>query len=510
MASKNYLLIKSLLLSFLLVLVIDRYLALKYFGFVYTDIDQMVMWNGALDYSRGIFHEPFFYGQSFNYMAESMLAVPLLWISVPIYVALPFITSLISIFPFLVLFVFFYNREKFFWAALSLAFTVLLPIEYNFLTSLPRGFVQAHIFIPLLFIPLFNPEKERNIIFLFLGMGACLVANPSSVLIAVPVFFYVFPFHFRKLGFYVKGLLIIPFFLVDHWAKHFYVEHPDRILHALVGVELSTDTFIASASNIRMFENLFPFSGGAGFLYPLLFILLAFLAWKKYWLKEAGFIVCLLFLLLLTFFIPKVQEVIEGTGIFFTSSRLYLCLPLLLIISGYLVFRKINLGVIFIASLFVVTLFTFIYKNIGIEKKAEKIYAETIFPVAKNRDLLKRAFELEYLSKTHNIELIINTTNKKWPRVFDSYAFNPLMSKFRIHDKNVLSLSLGGDRRSWLFDEAKQRRVILFNGFEIENNLLNSIQHQILGPDLLAVSNSKMSLDSLLSVIHLPPLGNGN
>ena len=61
---------------FLVTLVIDRVITLIRFGFIYTDIDQTVMWNGAYDYSRGIFHEPFFYGQAYNYMLESLLAVP--------------------------------------------------------------------------------------------------------------------------------------------------------------------------------------------------------------------------------------------------------------------------------------------------------------------------------------------------------------------------------------------------------------------------------------------------
>ena len=57
-------------------LILDRLLILYYFGFRFTDIDEMIFWLGANDYARGVFHEPFFYGQNYNYMLEACLAVP--------------------------------------------------------------------------------------------------------------------------------------------------------------------------------------------------------------------------------------------------------------------------------------------------------------------------------------------------------------------------------------------------------------------------------------------------
>ncbi|NQY66646.1 MAG: hypothetical protein HRT72_02835 [Flavobacteriales bacterium] len=172
---------------FLLILLSDRYNTLKYFGFVYTDLDQMVMWNGVLDYSQGIFHEPFFYGQAFNYMLESLFAVPLFWVNIPVYIALPIVTTILSIIPFIALAVYFTRRGYPFWAYLTLTFPVLLPLEYNFLTTISRGCTQANLFIPLLFIPLFNPQNKRNVTILYVVSGICLVANPSSALLIVPI-----------------------------------------------------------------------------------------------------------------------------------------------------------------------------------------------------------------------------------------------------------------------------------------------------------------------------------
>jgi len=68
-----------LLYILLLILVFaDRTNTLIHFTFKYTDCDQAVMWLGAKEIMQGKFHEPCFYGQSYNPMIESLFAVPLL------------------------------------------------------------------------------------------------------------------------------------------------------------------------------------------------------------------------------------------------------------------------------------------------------------------------------------------------------------------------------------------------------------------------------------------------
>jgi len=57
--------------------IISRILTLTEFSFKYTGSDDVIFWQTAMDYSKGIFHEPFFYGQNYNYALESIIAVPL-------------------------------------------------------------------------------------------------------------------------------------------------------------------------------------------------------------------------------------------------------------------------------------------------------------------------------------------------------------------------------------------------------------------------------------------------
>ncbi len=63
-------------LGLCLLLLLHRWNVLHEFGFQYPDSDQAIMWQGAVDFAQGIFHEPRFYGQDYNTMIESLFAVP--------------------------------------------------------------------------------------------------------------------------------------------------------------------------------------------------------------------------------------------------------------------------------------------------------------------------------------------------------------------------------------------------------------------------------------------------
>ncbi len=221
------------LLGFLLLvvlLILDRLYTLINFGFVYTDIDQVIMWNGATDYAQGIFHEPFFYGQPYNYMIEAFVASPLVKFGVPVYIALPLVTSFIAILPFVVLACFFYRKRAYFWSYLTLALLIALPLEHNLITTISRGFVQAHLFVPFLFIPFFNPTKKKYIGLLYIAAALCFVANPSSLVLICPLFLVVYSYHYKSVGFYLKSLWVVPILVVDFFAKNYYVHHPDRLV----------------------------------------------------------------------------------------------------------------------------------------------------------------------------------------------------------------------------------------------------------------------------------------
>lgn len=490
---------------FISMLVLDRILTLINFSFRYTDIDQTILWNGAVDYSKGIFHEPFFYGQAYNYMLEALMSVPLLWMKVPVYFALPISTSFISLLPFIVLAYFFKRKGHNIWAYLCLAFPVLLPLEYGFLTSIPRGFVQAHLFVPLLFFSLFNPKSNQRIGLFFLAAALCYVTNRSSLLLVAPLFVLVFIHHYKSPSFYLKSLWIVPILVADYFAKYFYQIHPEKVRHVLAGVHVDSDTFISSIENSGHFENLFPFFSHWGSVYPILFIALSVLAWKKSKKKEFLFILSILVLLLVTLAIPKIQSPYADAGIFYTPSRFYLLLPLLLIISAFMVFKKFEANRMTILALLIITGSTFVFKILKSQETSEYIFEKTVFPVAKNQDLLQRAHELENVVSNHNIDLVINASRNGVNYLFDTYAFYPLV-QFNTSNskmKEVISVSINGDRRSWLYYPSIPCEVILLNGVRFDKTKLKDFDHEVLNKHQVVIYNNPLGIYELCSQLDL-------
>ena len=195
---------KTVFLLLLILLCFDRILTLINFGFNYTDLDQIILWNGATDYAKGIFYEPFFYGQPYNYMVEALAAVPMLWFGVPVYQALPITTVIISIFPFIFLAFVFKKYEYHFWAIICLALPLVLPLEFSLLTTISRGFIQAHLFLPFLFLPLLDPLRPRNVTILYIFSAISIIMNPSAGILVGPLFLYVYSYHFKSVSFYKR------------------------------------------------------------------------------------------------------------------------------------------------------------------------------------------------------------------------------------------------------------------------------------------------------------------
>ncbi|MBK6370200.1 MAG: hypothetical protein IPF64_10360 [Flavobacteriales bacterium] len=74
---------------FILLGIVDRMILVHLFGSRYVSTDEAVQWHAAMDYSKGLFHGPFFYGQNYGPMLEALITAPFFRLGVPMYVLLP-------------------------------------------------------------------------------------------------------------------------------------------------------------------------------------------------------------------------------------------------------------------------------------------------------------------------------------------------------------------------------------------------------------------------------------
>lgn len=491
----------------LILLIIDRANSLQKFAFIYTDIDQLIMWNGALDYSNGIFHEPFFYGQSYNYMLESLVSVPFLWFNIPVYKALPIATCLISLLPYLVLSFILFRKKQSTWACFALAIPLILPLEYNLLTAISRGFVQGLFFIPLLFIPLFHPSKRNSLKLLFIASALCFIANQSSILIIFPVVIYVISFHKKNRFFFMNMLWTLPLLIFDFACKFHYKLHPEKVLHTISGVRLDPSTLFKSLTKFDHFEFLFPFLLKAGILYIFLLLILTFYVYKKGLKKELIFLYSVLFILLISFAIPKVQGSypLENAGLFFSISRFYLCLPLLVFLSFYLVFVHSKFKNYLLYFLLGIVITSFYVKNLNTEEKISQIIENTSFPVAKNQDVLDRTKMILDICKDKQIELLVHKKSPgwDWKNEMDSYAIDAIIHSRPDLNQALISVNVSGDRRSWLYDQSQSCEGILLIGFYEDGLNLDDFDYEILNEKYIWIKNHQTSPPILFKKLNI-------
>ncbi len=493
----------TIFFSLLIILIADRVNTLINFCFLYTDIDQVVLWNGAVDYSKGIFHEPFFYGQSYNYMIEALVAVPLLWSSIPVTKSLPIATTIITCTSFISLAYLFYRNKNYFFSQITLAFPVLLTIEYNILTSIPRGFNQAMLASPLLFASLFDSNKKRSMILFYTGAGLSFILNQSAVLIIIPIGAYHFWKEIKNKWFYINAVILIPFYLLDKAAKHYYVIYPEKDLHKISGTEFDFNTLVNSLLHFNHWEYLFLFKTNLGtqYIYLISGLIIINLI-KRNW-RSFIFTISALTILIVSLGIPKTQVVYEGAGVFFTPNRLYILLPLIFILSLYVTFENIKVKKALYPILLCLSLFFVIHKHYRFEESITEIIGNTKFPVAFNENITERITKLYMLQELNEPDQIININNRGWSYAFDSYCYYPVVSSILNKNKIATCTNLNSDRRTWLYDSSLKHKKLILNGIKSHEKNDNNLALKDIDHDKVFIENNSLPLDSLMNTFGL-------
>ena len=433
----------------LVVLLLDRFLHLYFFSFQYADSDQTILWLGAVEMLQGHFHEPAFYGQAYNTMFEALLAVPLLVLGMPVYYALPIITALLAVFPF-VLFAILCRKHNRLAAIIFLALPLVLPVEYVLFTQLPRGFITG-IFgasIAVAFLLFSKEVKLKHIVLSAFFGGFALVLNPNSIFLLFPVYLYVFIKSTKKLQvvFGMAGGVLLPL-VWQLYILWFYKTHPHYSVHNIENNSFSIDNFLGAISHFHeLFYGLFPILifAGAGIIPALLFI-----AYKLYKKGEKVFSLVLLITLFCVGFTMFFYKINDGTAsIFFPYSRMFLALPLVAGIGLFFLFKgsriKAKPMYWFLGSIaFVVTLkFFTINDRIGWNIHNNSGYVE----VFKIDDLKQKYTQIQSIADSINVTMLIINEKK------DALNYGVMA----LSNSKLKTISLYNERKVWLLEQQRE------------------------------------------------------
>ncbi len=317
----------------LMCLVAVRISAITHFGIQYAGSDDVLFWTVANDFAHGIFHEPYLYGQNYNPPLESLLAVPLLWSNVPIHVAMPIITSLLAIAPF-VSFSYWHMRKREWAAAAAFLFVpLLLPVQWDIITTMTRGFVTGiAVFATLPWALHIDSRHWRTAIVGFI-LGLSVYLNPNAAIFGLPfAIWFLLRSNSRLKDFLHMAAGGIPTLAMQYYSLHFYAVRPGRIVHRIDDWRMEFHPINLIPEGLNQlglhFEWLMPLVWGHGSWVLGALALAAHFAARQGNRPAAWAVLSVAPLILLSLAFPKVYD--GFSHVLYPYSRMYLAAPLLL------------------------------------------------------------------------------------------------------------------------------------------------------------------------------------
>ncbi|MEO8760035.1 MAG: hypothetical protein ABI388_03025 [Bacteroidia bacterium] len=455
---KTKIILNVLFVVFLLLVVANRFLIYFLVNFNYIDNDQPIMWLGTVDFSKGDFYEPRFYGQNYNTMLEALLAVPFYKMGIPTYKCVPAVTHVLALFPFIFTSFYLFFKKKKESAIIVLGGLLCLTTGYDIVTGIPRGFVTGIFFTSFFILSLYNPKNYKYLLLnSFLAYVAYLV-NPNSVIVSVPCLFYLWLLNFSDKKFYIYAfvgfVLALP---IDYGLNHFYRMHPNYIVHggeSYFGISYFKDAI--THINAR-FAHISPFIDQQGVTLLIAFLIALTVFFKKN--KNLFYSMLLtLFIVLVSFSYSKTQD--GNTWVFYSFSRMYIGIPLLLLLFISLLNIKTNK----FFYLFIVVVFLFSGFKLAKFKKRIAFHTDKNIRdrmlIVSLKEMKESIEHFKAIAKQQHVTDIIFVENY-WQQDFAVYAGSVLTDNY----PNTLNPHY--DRRYWRFQEEDttiRKTFLLFCG----------------------------------------------
>lgn len=313
----------------LIVFLAYRVFILLQYHVQYTDYDQTLIWDAAYDMAHGNFYEPKFYGQTYVVLLESLFAVPLVWMGVEVNMAVPLVTFIMAITPFLLVSFFEHRKGNHPGAVTVLAIALCLPVEYDLITGLSRGFVGGLFLASFGLLALYKPSNPSILLAgIFMALG--VVVTPNSLLLVVPLVVLLVYKSEQRLK--TTGLLLLsalPGIGYEVFSQVYYHYHPEHIVWTELNMDWQWELWLQSFTELDfLLGNLVPVLWSQGWVLPLLFVVLVFVFIRQRKTGPLLVVLCVLLVWLVTIGLWKGHN--GYRNLFLPMARIYLAFPLLL------------------------------------------------------------------------------------------------------------------------------------------------------------------------------------
>lgn len=454
-------------------LLLERLRVLVIYAFKWADEDQALMWYAVTEFARGRFHEPRFFGQTYNTMLEALLAVPLWLGGVQLHHAIPVVTSTLALTPFLAIAYKAWRKDLLMATLGALTVPLTLPVEFAMCTSMPRGFVPG-LFIAGVAASLdFSEAKARSawrwLLFGFTTNLAVSV-NPNALVVVFPLAVYTVPLLLKQramVGWAGAGAALAA---TLHWiVQDFYELHPELVVFHAPRLRFSLSALIEGLQHLNdHFGYAAPLGGGRVLLLILFAVILLSFSLSRSWRGGVAALAGIL-LIYISLGVPKAHD--GYVGVFQPLARMYLGIPLfialcLLWLEETLAarpswLRNRTLPVLAWSVCAMLALVSFGYKECILSRRiawhmsfpSSKVTAITVDHVSRECRTVKT------IAAEQNVKLVI----------FDTYMYAAPLDYgcVEVFGNELRSVFPAFERRTWLLHEegVTKRTRFLFYGF---------------------------------------------
>lgn len=442
-----------------IVVVLYRIAILVKYSFAYVDDDQAIMWYGTAAFAHFEFHEPCFFGQSYGSMIESLLAVPLYLMHVPLKMALPIATLILTISPFVYLCLKNLRNNRLLSAYIILFIFASMSYERDFLTSVPRSFVGGFIF-GIIGCVLINEDGKcyKYLVGSYLICLGYIITN-TVIALAGMAYFAIILYNKIDVNFVKKRVpaLItgnVVGLITNYCIKRFYINNPEYNLHPSYNSSISFSILRGNINNLVEILGWFNFAG-IGIISIILILIVIFITIYKKQYKSLIMIVISFLGFMAILSLNKMEDFEQGI-LLFSKLRMLLFVPYMIALIVYLCFyyqkdtlveSRIHKYRIFVLVSFMVILISktgIVIKEFFSENSI--IYNPTVVNLLQTDNVVENAKNVGILATENNCDIVI--------QIDDNRAFGYVCGA--INYNKFIQYNAQYDRRTWIYDEMKQ------------------------------------------------------